>query len=197
MCPPWWPPIHLLPSPSLRVFPERWLWVACFMHRTWKCRSTSSCPSWFQLRNLLLFSFLSQWHFLSDTVRYSWRTGWVYILNSACVCRCHPDKSGVLPRTASFLVGCSGSLVPPFAPLKTSHQSGIPAGGVLLPPRRGSALLPPELWDLVGGCGAWCTRAVAGWGRWRHWPSRGWKRSASPGPLKLQKWLGFYSVGLE
>ena len=192
------------PFSTAQGFPRARLWVSCFMHRTWKCRSTSSCPSGFQLRNLLLFSFLSKWLFLSDTVRYSWRTGWVYILNF-CLCLQMPSWQKWSTASHCFLFSwaqwkssvpfCPTDDFPPkqdaswrclIASMKRIHPAppwALGPGGRM---RRAGAHALLQAGE--GGCPASVRR---------HWPSRGWRRSASSGPLKLHKWLGFYSVGLE
>ena len=186
-------PIHLLPSPSLWVFPERQLWVPCFMHWTWKCRSTSSCCSWFQLRNLLLFSCLSKWHVISLWDRYSWRTGWVYMLNF-CLSLQMPSWQKWSTASLCFLFSRVQCKCVPFALLTTSHQSGIAVGGVRLPPRSGCARSPlsPGLAPML----------CAGW--WRGRPAlsallteQGMEEECLSWSLNLQKGLGFSSVGLE
>ena len=111
-----------------------------FSFSTLKCCSTSSWPSWFQLRNPLpfKFAFLSKWCVVSlwnSEVQFEDRVS-VYVKISAGLCRYHPDKNGTLTCTASFSDEWSWSLVPPFPLLTPSHESGTPIGSVLLPPSR-------------------------------------------------------------
>ena len=194
MCPPSWPP-----STSFPPHPSGFSQSASF-----------ECPaSCIELESVVplplvahgfsweiyccFHAFLSGTLFLSETVRYSWRTGWVYMLNF-CLSLQMPSWQKWSTASLCFLFSRVQCKCVPFALLTTSHQSGIAVGGVRLPPRSGYARSPlsPGLAPML----------CAGW--WRGRPAlsallteQGMEEECLSWSLNLQKGLGFSSVGLE